>query len=110
MNADIYIIRLYQSVPTSQGCNADEAAAVEAVAVLAAAGVAMHPLHMADGEAFPHAADTEVATGAAPEVMLHTKENSGMDLTAMQENLLEGSGLSLLALTERGITLLVHTT
>ena len=51
----------------------DEVVVVEVVAVLAAAGVAMHPPHMADGEAFPHAVDTEVATGAAPEDMLHTK-------------------------------------
>lgn len=50
-----------------------EAAVVEVEVVSPAAGVAMRPPHMADGEAFPHAAYTEVATGAAPEDMPHTK-------------------------------------
>lgn len=71
----------------------DEAAVAEAEAVLAAAGVAMHPLHIAGGEAFPRAVDTEVATGAALEDMLHTKGIRG--------GLNGGSSHSLLAFIER---------
>jgi len=64
-----------------------EAAAVEVEVVLAATGAAMPLPHMVGGEVFPHAVGTEVATGAAPEDMLHIK-GTQVDLTATQEDLL----------------------